>query len=145
MVYLCKGKQQVLLPNIFDNHISKSCRQEYERVTSKELKKNNMESKALSLEITDNAFLRQYECQFAGDFAKVEYSQQERKIFLTKLILPENLEDNIEFTECFLRAIFVNIKDDKNLKVVPTHPKIAGFVRKHRNEYKEMLPVGISI
>jgi hypothetical protein len=104
-----------------------------------------MESKTLTIEITDNAFLRQYECQFEGAFAKVEYSQQERKIFLTKLIIPESLEENLEFREGFLRAIFTNIKDEKNLKVVPTHPKIAGFVRKHRHEYKEMLPVGISI
>lgn len=104
-----------------------------------------MESKTLSLEITDNAFLRQYECQFEGSFAKVEYAQQERKIFLTKLIIPEELEENAAFKDGFLRAIFANIKDEKDLKVVPTHPKIAGFVRKNRHEYKEMLPVGIAI
>lgn len=104
-----------------------------------------METNTIHIEVTDNAFLRQYECQYEGAFAKVEYAQQERKIFLTKLILPESLDTNTEFKECFLRAIFTNIKDEKNLKVVPTHPIIAGFVRKNRNEYKEMLPVGISI
>ncbi len=104
-----------------------------------------METNTIQLEITNNEFLRQYECQYEGAFAKVEYAQQERKIFLTKLILPESLDNNTEFKDCFLRAIFTNIKGQKNLKVVPTHPKIAGFVRKNRNEYKEMLPVGISI
>ncbi|MGJ8684456.1 MAG: N-acetyltransferase [Nonlabens sp.] len=98
-----------------------------------------------TIEITDNAFLRQYECTKDGQFAKIEYSQQERKIFLTKFILPESLEDDKDFQNEFLRAVFIDIRDVKEIKVVPTHPKIAGFVRKNRNEFKEMLPVGISI
>lgn len=97
------------------------------------------------LEITDNEFLRQYQCEHDGVMAKVEYAQQERKIFLTKLILPESLEENDTFKNNFLHAVFANIRDEKKLKVVPTHPKIAGFVRKNRNEYRDMLPVGISI
>ena len=98
-----------------------------------------------SIEVTDNSFLRQYECR-RGDFlAKIEYAQQERKIFLTKLIIPEQLEEDVDFKNEFLTAVFDNIKNEKELKVVPTHPKIAGFVRKNRIKYKEMLPVGISI
>ena len=97
------------------------------------------------IEITDNEFLRQYQCKFDGTLAKIEYAQQERKIFLTKLIIPEPLDDKPTFKEDFLKAVFADIRDNKKLKVVPTHPTIAGFVRKHRNEYKEMLPVGISI
>ncbi|PQJ32714.1 N-acetyltransferase [Nonlabens arenilitoris] len=98
-----------------------------------------------TIEITDNAFLRQYECTKNGNLAKIEYSQQERKIFLTKFIIPESLEDDADFKNDFLRAVFINIRDEKKIKVVPTHPKIAGFVRRNRNEFKEMLPVGISI
>ncbi|WP_438961903.1 N-acetyltransferase [Nonlabens sp.] len=98
-----------------------------------------------TIEITDNTFLRQYECVKDGQLAKIEYSQQERKIFLTKFIIPESLEDDADFKNKFLRAVFINIRDEKEIKVVPTHPKIAGFVRKNRNEFKELLPVGISI
>lgn len=98
-----------------------------------------------TIEITDNTFLRQYECTKNGDLAKIEYSQQERKIFLTKFIIPESLEDDADFKNEFLRAVFLNIRDEKKIKVVPTHPKIAGFVRRNRHEFKEMLPVGISI
>ena len=98
-----------------------------------------------TLEITDNEFLRQYECRKGDMFAKIEYAQQERKIFLTKLIVPEELEDDVEFRNEFLTAVFENIKNEKELKVVPTHPKIAGFVRKNRMKYKDMLPVGIAI
>jgi hypothetical protein len=97
------------------------------------------------IEITDNEFLRQYQCEHEGSLAKIEYAQQERKIFLTKLIIPEALEEHATFKDDFLKAVFADIRDNKKLKVVPTHPKIAGFVRKHRNEYKEMLPVGINI
>ncbi len=97
------------------------------------------------IEVTDNEFLRQYQCKFEGSLAKIEYAQQERKIFLTKLIMPEILEEHETFREDFLKAVFADIRDNKKLKVVPTHPKIAGFVRKYRNDYKEMLPVGISI
>ncbi|AZQ44620.1 GNAT family N-acetyltransferase [Nonlabens ponticola] len=98
-----------------------------------------------TIEITDNAFLRQYETLLDGKKAKIEYAQQERKIFLTKLIIPESHADDADFKTDFLKAVFADIRDNKKLKVVPTHPTIAGFVRKHRNEYKEMLPVGISI
>ncbi|ALM22029.1 hypothetical protein JCM19294_151 [Nonlabens tegetincola] len=102
-------------------------------------------STKVNLEITDNEFLRQYECIVDGEMARIEYAQQDRKIFLTKLIIPEVLEENFSFKDEFLTAVFDNIKFEKELKVVPTHPKIAGFVRKNRIKYKEMLPVGIAI
>jgi hypothetical protein len=97
------------------------------------------------LEITDNEFLRQYEGRKGDLTALIEYAQQDRKIFLTKLILPEELEDEVEFRNEFLTAIFAHIREHKDVKVVPTHPKIAGFVRRYRNMYKDMLPVGIAI
>jgi len=33
---------------------------------------------------------------------------------------------------------------ERNLKVVPTSPEIAGFLRKNKR-YKELLPVGIKL
>ena len=38
--------------------------------------------------LTDNPFLRQYELKVGGELATLEYSQQDRKIFLTKLNIP---------------------------------------------------------
>lgn len=94
------------------------------------------------VKIKDNSFLRQYETTVDGHLAKIEYSSQERKIFLTKLIIPE--EVTIEgFKEAFLEAVLDDIQE-KNLRVVPTSPQIAGFLRKNR-KYKDMLPVGIRI
>ena len=92
--------------------------------------------------LTDNAFLRQYELTIDGEMATLEYSQQERKIFLTKLNIPENLKSD-EFTEDFLKIVLENIVE-KNISVVPTSPPVAKFIRRNRR-YRKMLPVGIRI
>lgn len=93
-------------------------------------------------ELVDNDFLRQYELKIDEHLAKIEYSLQERKIFLTKLIIPEEINTE-EFEKEFLVVVFQNIAD-RNLSVVPTSPEIAKFVRKNR-KYKRMLPVGVRI
>jgi len=94
------------------------------------------------VEIKDNSFLRQFETTVNGHLAKIEYSSQERKVFLTKLIIPEEITKE-GFKEDFIKSVLNDIQD-KNLRVVPTSPQIAGFLRKNR-QYKEMLPVGIRI
>ena len=92
--------------------------------------------------LTDNAFLRQYELTVDGEMATLEYSQQERKIFLTKLSIPEILmSDN--FLEDFLKIVLENILE-KDISVVPTSPPVAKFIRRNRR-YRKMLPVGIRI
>ncbi len=54
------------------------------------------------VELTNNEFLRQFETTLEGSLARIEYAEQERKIFLTKLIIPEEI-DNIEFEENFIK------------------------------------------
>lgn len=93
-------------------------------------------------ELIDNDFLRQFEIKIDNQLAKIEYSLQERKIFLTKLIIPEGITDE-GFSKEFLAAVFENI-EARNLSVVPTSPEIAKFVRSNR-KYKRMLPVGVRI
>ncbi|GAB5472780.1 MAG: hypothetical protein Mars2KO_08790 [Maribacter sp.] len=94
------------------------------------------------VEIKDNSFLRQFETSVDGHLAKIEYSSQERKVFLTKLVIPEAIEKK-DFREDFIKSVLHHIQE-KNQRVVPTSPQIAGFLRKNR-QYKEMLPVGIRI
>ena len=94
------------------------------------------------LEIKDNSFLRQFETMVEGHLAKIEYSSQERKVFLTKLVIPESIVRE-GFKEEFIKCV-LNHLQEQNLRVVPTSPQIAGFLRKNR-QYKEMLPVGIRI
>ncbi len=92
--------------------------------------------------INDNEFLRQFEARIEEKLAKIEYALQERKIFLTKLVIPEEVTDT-DFKDNFIKAVLHQI-EDKNLRVVPTSPQIAGFLRKHK-EFKGLLPVGIRI
>jgi hypothetical protein len=93
-------------------------------------------------ELIDNTFLRQFELKVEDQLAKIEYSLQDRKIFLTKLIIPETVQDE-NFTEDFLKMVMMNIQE-RNISVVPTSPPIAKFIRKNRR-YKAMLPVGVRI
>ena len=93
-------------------------------------------------ELIDNDFLRQFELNVGNDMAIIEYSLQERKIFLTKMIIPDEIRTD-EFEKEFLELVFTNIKE-RNISVVPTSPEIAKFVKSNR-KYKRMLPVGIRI
>ena len=95
-----------------------------------------------SAELVDNDFLRQFEIKIDNHLAIIEYSLQDRKIFLTKLIIPEEIK-NEDFSKDFLCAVFKDI-ESRNLSVVPTSPEIAKFVRSNR-KYKRMLPVGVRI
>ncbi len=93
-------------------------------------------------ELIDNEFLRQYELKVDDNLAKIEYSLQDRKIFLTKLIVPEMVNSDV-FIEDFLKLVMENIQE-RNISVVPTSPPIAMFIRKNRR-FKSMLPVGLRI
>lgn len=92
--------------------------------------------------IVNNEFLRQFEYTVKDEMARIEYAEQERKIFLTKLAIPEAIQTK-EFEEEFIKTV-LEMLAEKNLKVVPTSPKIAGFVRRNKS-YKSLLPVGIKL
>lgn len=95
------------------------------------------------VEITDNEFLRQFEMTIDGQLARIEYSLQERKIFLTKFDMSDDLiEDG--YKEPFITAVFDEIRD-RGISLVPTSPEIAGFMRSNRRKYSDLLPVGINI
>ena len=94
------------------------------------------------MEIKDNTFQRQFEAFADGKLVTIEYSFQERKIFLTRIVTPEGF-DNEEFVNEMLGNI-LEIAYERNLKVVPTFPKIAAFFRKNPR-YRDLLPPGIKI
>lgn len=94
------------------------------------------------LNLVNNEFLRQFEVQFENQLARIEYSEQERKIFLTKISIPKPIH-NKKFEEAFIVKVLEFI-ENKKLRVVPTSPQIANFVRRNRR-YKELLPVGIKL
>jgi len=94
------------------------------------------------MEIKDNAFSRQFETTVDGKLISLEYSFQEKKIFLTRLNVPDGFADE-EFINELLRTIMANAYERK-LKVVPILPKIAAFFRKNPT-YKDLLPPGIKL
>lgn len=94
------------------------------------------------LTLENNEFLRQFEVVVNGSMARIEYAEQERKIFLTKLIVPEDL-NTTEFKDEFIKTVLDSVAEN-NMRVVPTSPEIAGFLRKNKR-YKELLPVGIKL
>lgn len=95
------------------------------------------------VEISDNEFLRQFELEIGDNMARIEYALQDRKIFLTKYDMPEDLEDQ-GFREIFIKAVFDEVRE-RGISVMPTSPEIVGFLRKNRRKYRDLLPVGINI
>ena len=59
------------------------------------------------MEIKDNTFSRQFETILDGKLISLEYSFQEKKIFLTKIHTPDHF-DNEEFINDFLKNIKVH-------------------------------------
>jgi hypothetical protein len=96
----------------------------------------------ITLEIKDNAFARQFETTVEEGLVTVEYSFQERKIFLTKINTPDDF-NNKAFIYQFLTDIMA-IAIERKLKVVPILPEIVVFFKKNP-EYKELLPPGIRL
>ena len=94
------------------------------------------------MEIKDNTFARQFETLVNEKLVSIEYSFQEKKIFLTRINTPEGFEDE-EFLIDFLKNI-MEIAYERKLKVVPILPKIALFFRKNTT-YRDLLPPGIKI
>ncbi len=95
-----------------------------------------------AMEIKDNTFSRQFETFVEGKLVSVEYSFQEKKIFLTKINVPDQFEDEAFITD--LLKNIMSIAYERKLKVVPILPKIASFFRKN-NTYRDLLPPGIKI
>jgi hypothetical protein len=93
------------------------------------------------MDIKDNELLRHFETPTDFGLLVIEYAMQDRKIFLTKLNEPDNI--GTEQVENFLKEVLA-IAEGRNLKVVPTNPKIAHFFRKNPI-YKELLPPGIKL
>ncbi|MEN2414830.1 N-acetyltransferase [Flavobacterium mesophilum] len=101
-----------------------------------------MESTEITAPIKDNAFARQFETIAPEGMLSVEYSFQEKKIFLTKINTPEGF-DNQAAIDNMLKSI-MELNTEKKFRVVPIHPKIVTFFKKNP-KYKELLPPGIRI
>lgn len=93
------------------------------------------------IEVINSEFSRQFQTRVNQEIAFVEYSIQERKIFFTKVHIPENVDET--FSDDFFKAVLESIAPRK-LRVVPTCSEATAFFRRNK-EYKEFLPAGIRI
>ena len=93
------------------------------------------------MEIKDNELLRQFEIITPTGLVAIEYSIQERKLFLTKFCANAN-EDQVVHDEFIIQVL--GIAEERKLKVVPTHAKFISFFRKNR-KYRALLPPGLMI
>ena len=92
------------------------------------------------MEIKDNTFARQFEIIVPEGLLALEYSFQEKKIFLTKINKPDGFEN-----EAIIDEVLTNIMEiiiEKKFKLMPIHPRVVKFIKKNP-EYKELLPPGI--
>lgn len=94
------------------------------------------------MKIKDNIFARQFETIVPEGLLLVEYSFQEKKIFLTKFKAPDSYSDEGTIN-IFFKTILDTISE-RNLKAVPILPKIVQFFKKNPS-YKELLPPGIRL
>ena len=94
------------------------------------------------IEIKDNTFARQFETMTVKGLVTVEYSFQEKKIFLTRINVFDGFDNEVFITD--LLKNIMEIAYERKLKVVPILPKIALFFRKNPI-YKDLLPPGIKI
>ena len=93
------------------------------------------------MEIKDNELLRQFEIITATGLVAIEYSVQERKLFLTKFCANNNEEEELQNE--FIQNV-LELAVERKLKVVPTHARFISFFRKNR-KYRELLPPGLMI
>ena len=84
----------------------------------------------IELNLVNNEFLRQFEVKLENQLARIEYSEQERKIFLTKISIPDSIY-NKKLEEAFIVKVleFIENKNfsfNKN-KILNSRNKIKYF------------------
>jgi len=92
------------------------------------------------MEIKDNTFARQFEITIPEGLLTVEYSFQEKKIFLTKINKPDLFENEAMIDEVL--TSIMEIITEKKFKLMPVFPRVVQFIKRNPI-YKELLPPGI--
>jgi len=93
------------------------------------------------MEIKNNEISRQFELNTETEKISIEYSIQEKKIFLTKL--NGSNENNEALIDYMLKDI-MKLAEEKRWRIVPTKTNISIFFKKNPI-YKELLAPGIKI
>ncbi|MDR2123259.1 MAG: N-acetyltransferase [Flavobacteriaceae bacterium] len=92
--------------------------------------------------LVDNAEKHQYEFHIEGFTPKIEYIKVRDEIYLPHTEVPRELEGRgiaSDLVEQVLKDI-----EEKELKVIPLCPFVAGYIQKHP-DWKRLVKKGINI
>gem|GEM_PF-108942 len=93
--------------------------------------------------IRQNDFLRQFESDIKDQLIAIEYSDNERNLFLSKVKFAQEVHDEV-IVDLFIKAVLDHLKE-KEMTIVPTSPFVKKFIKMNKLRYKKMLPVGMAI
>lgn len=93
------------------------------------------------MDIKEDEFLQQFKGKNQGRKWAIEYSLQDRKFFLTKIILPEGETIENEETKDFVASVLEVIRERK-YKVLPSCAELKDFFKQNKSFY-DLLPAGI--
>lgn len=96
-----------------------------------------------TISIKKNEFLRQFEALVDNELITIEFAEQERKTFLTKMVISDHLRD-AGYQEIVVKSV-LDILKNQEIKVVPTCKEVKSYMRRHKFLYQQMLPVGIAL
>ena len=94
----------------------------------------------MELTIQNNTDKSRFETTVEGHLAFVEYHLNKDRIAFIHTEVPEALEGKGIATA--LAKYVLQYARDQHLKVVPFCPFISGYIRKHIEEYRDMLAPG---
>lgn len=95
------------------------------------------------IDINQNEFHRQFEAHLNQQLITLEYADNDRNIFLTKVTYDKEKHDE-ERILLFIKAVLDYLKE-KEVTVVPTSPLVKKFIKRNKLKYKKMLPIGMAI
>jgi hypothetical protein len=95
------------------------------------------------IDINQNEFHRQFEAHLNQQLITLEYADNDRNMFLTKVTYDKEKHDE-ERILLFIKAVLDYLKE-KEVTVVPTSPLVKKFIKRNKLKYKKMLPIGMAI
>ena len=99
--------------------------------------------KSEDITVTQNKFLRQFESHINNHLIAIEYTDNGRNIFLSKVNFNADAHDE-DMINLFIKAMLDDLKE-KEITIVPTSSYVKKFIRRNRLLYKKMLPTGMAI
>ncbi|WP_188458038.1 GNAT family N-acetyltransferase [Psychroflexus planctonicus] len=96
-----------------------------------------------TISIKKNDFLRQFEALVDNELITIEFAEQDRKTFLTKMVISDHLKED-GYVNIVVKSVLDILKEEE-VKVVPTCIEVKSFIRRNKMLYQSMLPVGIAL